>query len=93
MAADMNVWEKCSVNFVVNAKSIKCNYCENKFHLICVGVKDNWLRNIVENIKIHWFCNVCSEECKSNVIGNKDGAEPNFENENLRKENQCLQRK
>lgn len=63
MAGDVSVCRRCSDNFIVNSKSIKCNLCRKSFHPVCVGLKDDFYKSIVKNENVFWFC----EECKQTV--------------------------
>lgn len=64
MAGDVQTCTRCSDNFIVNAKSIECDFCRNKFHLVCVKLKDPWLKVINECSNLFWFCDECKEKIK-----------------------------
>lgn len=57
----------CSDNFIVNNKKIKCGFCHNIFHNVCVKMKDNLGKSIAECENILWFCNECMGTVKQNL--------------------------
>lgn len=98
MAGDVSVCDRCSDNFIVNNKSIKCNLCRKSVHPVCVGLKDDFYKSIVKNENVFWFC----DQCKQNVvqklsasISDKQNVNTGSETERLSisaKEIECLQR-
>lgn len=54
-------------NFIVSTKNISCFFCGYKFHVSCVGIKDNWHKILCENPNIFWLC----EPCKTTGSTNK----------------------
>lgn len=79
MAPSADVCERCSENFIVSNKYIKCFFCENKYHASCVAIKDNWLKIFNENANMLWVCDPCKENQnptkKSGVINDVLSAE------------------
>ncbi|VEN39001.1 unnamed protein product [Callosobruchus maculatus] len=54
---------RCSDNFIVNSKFIECKLCKLRFHLMCVSIKDSWLKIFSENTNIMWVCDQCKPKC------------------------------
>lgn len=57
----------CSDNFIVNKKCITCNFCDNKYHLHCVKVKDQLYKSVGENKNFLWFCDTCIPNISSKL--------------------------
>lgn len=49
----------CTDNFIVNNKKIKCGFCQEVFHNICVKLKDGLVKSVAECANLLWFCNDC----------------------------------
>lgn len=62
MAPGTHTCAVCSDNFIVNSRSIKCDYCEKLFHIVCVKIKDQLVKFKQENQNIKWYCNACLKE-------------------------------
>lgn len=71
MAAATHVCAVCSDNFIVNSKSLKCDYCEELFHIGCVRIKDQFVKFKQENHNIKWYCNDCVKQVEKKL--NKRG--------------------
>nr|CAH7721427.1 unnamed protein product [Callosobruchus chinensis] len=93
------VCQSCSDNFIVNSKSVTCNYCNNAYHSHCAKVKDIVLKCISEkNASLMWFCNACltnvrtllSGSATTTIIPVEEG--PSAELQITQKENECLTR-
>ncbi|XP_030759177.1 uncharacterized protein LOC115884666 [Sitophilus oryzae] len=61
MADDVHVCVRCSDNFIVNQKFLKCNGCSGVFHYHCTGLKDAQCKFIGESDSVMWFCDQCCE--------------------------------
>lgn len=59
MPPSAHVCSRCTDNFIVNSKSIACQFCENNFHIHCVQIKDNVLKAIKECGNLLWYCDNC----------------------------------
>ncbi|CAG9773537.1 unnamed protein product [Ceutorhynchus assimilis] len=57
----------CTDNFIINSKTIKCAFCEERFHNMCVKVKDTASKNVAEHNNIMWFCDTCIAVINSNL--------------------------
>nr|CAI5833166.1 unnamed protein product [Callosobruchus analis] len=57
MGPNVEVCSTCDENFLVNSKHVTCSCCLQKFHAICVSVKDSWLK--VHSKKLCSFCDSC----------------------------------
>nr|CAH7716665.1 unnamed protein product [Callosobruchus chinensis] len=66
MSSDVDVCSKFSDNFIVSSKTIKCSSCTQLFHPVCVGLKDNISKVVIESDNLFWFC----DECKVDIFAN-----------------------
>lgn len=59
MSSTADVCARCSDNFIVNSKYIKCDCCKKAFHIYCVRVKEQLIKFKQECANIKWFCDNC----------------------------------
>ncbi|VEN36156.1 unnamed protein product, partial [Callosobruchus maculatus] len=59
MDSNTEICAVCKDNFIVSSKYIKCSLCRQKFHLVCVSMKDSWMRILSECDNLCWFCDNC----------------------------------
>nr|CAH7720796.1 unnamed protein product [Callosobruchus chinensis] len=88
MASDVDVCRRCSDNFIVNTKIIKCDACEKVYHPACVNVKDNFSKYISECSNLFWVCDTCKECVTLKCIPTGH----NTSLDSLQKDNDCLNR-
>nr|CAH7767802.1 unnamed protein product [Callosobruchus chinensis] len=86
MESNSDVCAVCKDNFIVSSKFVKCSLCHLKFHLVCVSMKDSWMRIVSECDNLSWFC----DKCKFTIASRDElfEAEVNV----LKKEIDCLKR-
>lgn len=54
-----HVCARCSDNFIVNTKFVACKFCDGKYHLHCVSVKDQICKAINDCRNLFWICDGC----------------------------------
>lgn len=57
----------CDDNFIVNTKSIRCNFCDMEYHTQCVRIKNAAYKAILESKNINFFCDGCLKTVKSKL--------------------------
>lgn len=82
----------CSDNFIVNTKYTTCNYCENKYHIQCVKIKDAVSKFVSENENFKWFCDKCLEAVTQKLKSTSVDSLPSVDLQLVVKENDCLHR-
>nr|CAI5847414.1 unnamed protein product [Callosobruchus analis] len=68
---DVDVCQKCKGSFVVTNKYVKCFSCRNKFHNVCVSLKDMWLKALMDCENIVWLCDQCKHSFFSETLSLK----------------------
>lgn len=68
MAPGVDTCSICEDNFIVNSRSATCNCCYLKFHGVCVGLKDSWLKSLSDCRNLHFFCDDCNFKWQETAI-------------------------
>lgn len=90
MVPDVKVCEKCSDNFIVSTKVVKCFLCLKMYHPICISVKDGAYKLLNENLGFCWVCEACEEQQSKKCTINNVSSQNNQEKEVLAAENVLL---
>lgn len=62
----MDVCGKCSDNFVVSSKFVQCACCNDKYHNVCMKVKDVVSKTLQGTENLVWYCDHCIGIVKQN---------------------------
>lgn len=94
MADDVRVCSRCSDNFIVNSKFLKCYICQEQYHYACSGIRDTHCKFITECKNVVWFCSECNiEGLQTNKVGGAfTVTQMSCEITVLKKEIECLNR-
>lgn len=67
MEAEVPQCSVCKDNFIINNKTIGCGFCKNRFHNMCIKIKDNFSKSVNDASDVFWFCGQCIEIVKQNL--------------------------
>lgn len=90
----MRVCPRCSDNFIVNQKFLKCYNCQKRYHYACSGLKDVQCKFITDCKSVVWLCDGCANKPSRNSASVPDISVEKLECEVavLNKEIDCLNR-
>ena len=58
----------CDDNFIVNKKIVKCEFCKDLYHNMCVQLKDTVSRSVNDCENMMWFCDGCIRVVSQNLL-------------------------